>query len=209
MGEVEAALNRHGGVKEAVVVGREDGRGEKRLVAYYVEAEGGRERTAEGVGEGAAGGVAQGAVGGAAQGGEMAVAAAVTAGELREHVKGQLPDYMVPSVFVRLDEMPLTALGKVDRKALPAPEGGMAVREAEYIAPRTATEEILAGLWAELLNVGQVGVADNFFELGGHSLLATQLMSRVRAAFSVEVALRQLFEGRRWEGWRWRWTRRC
>ncbi len=159
-GEVEAALVGHAGVKQAVVVARGDGSGEKRLVAYYVAEEG---------------------------------AGAPTAGSLREHARGVLPEYMVPSIFVLLDAMPLTALGKVDRKALPAPEG-TAAREVEYVAPRTATEEMLAGIWGNLLGVERVGIADNFFELGGHSLLATQLMSRVREAFSVEVPLRQLFE---------------
>ncbi len=113
--------------------------------------------------------------------------------ELREHARRLLPDYMVPSVFMALDAMPLSQNGKVDHKSLPAPEGAGA-SEAEYVAPRTATEEMLAALWSDLLGVKQVGVADNFFELGGHSLLATQLMSRVREAFGAEVPLRQLFE---------------
>ncbi|HWS86533.1 MAG TPA: condensation domain-containing protein, partial [Pyrinomonadaceae bacterium] len=114
--------------------------------------------------------------------------------ELREHLLRRLPEYMVPSVFVRLDEMPLTSQAKIDRHALPEPEESRIESAVEYIAPRTATEEMLAGIWGELLGVEQVGVADDFFELGGHSLLATQLMSRVREAFSAEVALRQLFE---------------
>src|SRR2546423_14481546 len=100
---------------------------------------------------------------------------------------------MVPSAYVRLSEMPWTRNGKVDRKALPEPEG-LVVREGEYIAPRTEVEEVLAVIWSGLLGVEKVGVGDNFFELGGHSLLATELVSRVREAFSVEVALRQLFE---------------
>ena len=119
---------------------------------------------------------------------------APTVGELRAHLQQRLPEYMVPTVYVELAKIPLTALAKVDRQALPEPEAAGVVRDAEYLAPRTATEEILAGLWGEVLGVARVGVADNFFELGGHSLLATQLMSRVRAAFSVEVPLRQLFE---------------
>src|SRR5437762_2185320 len=90
------------------------------------------------------------------------------AGELREHLQERRPEYMVPSAYVELSEMPLTRNGKVDRKALPEPEG-LVVREAEYMAPRTATEEVLAGIWSELLRVERVGVMDNFFELGGHS----------------------------------------
>ena len=119
---------------------------------------------------------------------------APTVAELRAHLQQRLPEYMVPTVYVELAKIPLTALAKVDRQALPEPEAAGVVRGSEYLAPRTATEEILAGLWGEVLGVARVGVADNFFELGGHSLLATQLMSRVRAAFSVEVPLRQLFE---------------
>jgi len=113
------------------------------------------------------------------------------AGRLRAGLAAGLPDYMVPAVFVELDEIPLTPNGKVDRRALPAP------RRPEQEAgtgPRNPVEEKLAGLWAELLRQESVGVHDNFFELGGHSLLATQLVSRIRAAFGVEVSLRRLFE---------------
>jgi amino acid adenylation domain-containing protein/FkbM family methyltransferase len=112
--------------------------------------------------------------------------------ELRSYLKQRLPDYMVPSFFVFLEALPLTANGKVDRRALPAPELD---RETGFVAPRTALEELLAGLWAELLGVAEVSIDDDFFELGGHSLLATQLISRLRTEFGVEVALRQLFEG--------------
>ena len=115
------------------------------------------------------------------------------AGELREYLKAQLPDYMVPSFFVALNDLPLLPNGKLNRRALPAPES-MVVAEAEYVAPRTATEELLAGLWASVLRVNRVGINDNFFALGGHSLLATQVIARVRDAFGQEVALRSLFE---------------
>jgi amino acid adenylation domain-containing protein len=99
---------------------------------------------------------------------------------------------MVPSVYVYLEQLPLTANGKVDRRALPAPE--VAEREELYLEPRTATEEIVAGIWSHVLRVERVGVGENFFELGGHSLLATQVMSRLRKSFGVELALRELFE---------------
>nr|WP_253903091.1 non-ribosomal peptide synthetase [Corallococcus exiguus] len=111
---------------------------------------------------------------------------------LRESLKQRLPEYMVPSAFVFLDALPLTPNGKVDRKALPIPDASAS--NSDYVAPRTPTEELLASLWAEVLLLPRVGAQDHFFELGGHSLLATQLVARVRAAFSVELPLRSVFE---------------
>ena len=106
-------------------------------------------------------------------------------------LKERLPDYMVPAAFVLLDALPLTPSGKVARRALPAP---VALDEAAHVAPRTATEEILAGIYAGLLGRERVGAEDGFFDLGGHSLLATRLVSRVRAALGVELPLRAVFE---------------
>ena len=110
---------------------------------------------------------------------------------MREQLRASLPEYMMPSAFVLLAALPLTPNGKIDRKALPASERGSVV--ADYVAPRTPTEEIMAGIWAEVLKVERVGVHDNFFELGGHSLLATQVVSRVRQALRMDVSLRSLF----------------
>ncbi|WP_164003054.1 non-ribosomal peptide synthetase, partial [Pyxidicoccus caerfyrddinensis] len=155
-GEVEAVLRLQPGVREALVLAREDSPGDKRLVAYVV--------------------------------GEPEVSGDV----LREALAARLPEYMVPSAFVLLESFPLTANGKVDRKALPAPDATSSA--AEYVAPRTPTEEQLAALWAEVLRLPRVGVRDNFFEAGGHSLLATQLVSRIRASFGVELPLRAVFE---------------
>ncbi|HVF55927.1 MAG TPA: amino acid adenylation domain-containing protein, partial [Pyrinomonadaceae bacterium] len=114
--------------------------------------------------------------------------------ELRAGIKQSLPEYMVPSVFVTLEEMPLTANGKIDRKRLPAPEHVRPDTSLHHVGARTAVEEAISSIWAEVLKVPQVGVHDNFFELGGHSLLATQVMSRLREAFQVEMALRTMFE---------------
>jgi acyl carrier protein len=98
---------------------------------------------------------------------------------------------MVPAAVVVLDALPLNANGKVDRLALPAPA---APAGAEHVAPETPAEQVLAGIWAELLQLEQVGVQDDFFELGGHSLLASQAVSRIREAFATELPLNALFE---------------
>ena len=119
---------------------------------------------------------------------------APTTSELRRHLKEQLPEYMIPSAFVMVEEMPRTANGKVDRRALPEPERASAELESLYLAPRTPVEEELAGIWSRLLGLVRVGVNDNFFDLGGHSLLATQIVSRVRETFGLELPLRVLFE---------------
>ncbi|ELX13938.1 amino acid adenylation domain containing protein [Janthinobacterium sp. HH01] len=111
---------------------------------------------------------------------------------LRAALLASLPEYMVPAHFMVLERMPLTPNGKVDRKALPAPD--MARSEEGYVAPRTAAEEIMAGIWAGVLRLDKVGVHDNFFSLGGHSLLATQLVSQIRGAFEIELPLRAVFE---------------
>ena len=115
---------------------------------------------------------------------------------LREDLGQRLPDYMVPSAFVILDAFPLTPSGKLDRNALPAPDSGLRGLKTELVEPRNATEEQLVDIWRNLLRVDRVGIEDSFFDLGGHSLLATQLVSRVRAAFDVEIPLRTVFECR-------------
>ncbi|XEN34647.1 hypothetical protein M728_005308 (plasmid) [Ensifer sp. WSM1721] len=163
-GEIAARLCEHAWVRKAVVVAHEDRAGDKRLVAYVVcgpEA---------GPDEDDGGGLA---------------------GALRAHLGARLPDYMVPSAFVRLDALPLTPNGKLDRKALPSPADDAYARRA-YEAPQGAVETALAGIWQELLGVERVGRHDHFFELGGHSLLAVQLMERLRR-LSLGVEVRTLF----------------
>jgi amino acid adenylation domain-containing protein len=114
-----------------------------------------------------------------------------TAADLRRYLGEHLPAYMLPSAFVFLEAFPLNPNGKVDRKALPAPEYRA---EGEYVAPRTVAEEQLAAIWSGLLHRDQVGIHDDFFALGGHSLLATQIVSRVRQAFGVDMPLPVFFE---------------
>jgi acyl carrier protein len=110
---------------------------------------------------------------------------------LREHLRLSLPEYMVPGAFVLLEALPLSPNGKLDRKALPAPEhAGGADR---YVAPRTPVEEVLAGIWAEVLEVERVGVHDSYFDLGGHSLLIMRMLARIQATFGLEISIRTVF----------------
>ncbi|MCP3468522.1 non-ribosomal peptide synthetase [Bradyrhizobium sp. CCGUVB23] len=163
-GEIAARLCEHALVREAVVVAREDRSGDKHLVGYVVCAP-----------EAASNGPDGGAL----------------AGALRAHVSAHLPDYMVPSGFVRVAALPLTPNGKLDRQALPAPEDEAYARRS-YEPPQGEIETALATLWAELLGLERVGRHDHFFELGGHSLLAVQLMARLRR-LSLGVEVRTLF----------------
>lgn len=121
-------------------------------------------------------------------------AQAPSVAELRVFLRNKLPEQMVPSAFILLNELPRTPHGKLDRRALPVPEPSRPELETNYVYPRTPVEEILAGIWAGLLKVEKVGIHDNFFELGGHSLLATQVVSRVREAFQLDLPVRGLFE---------------
>jgi non-ribosomal peptide synthetase component F len=113
--------------------------------------------------------------------------------ELRKFLKRKLPDYMLPAAFMFVDALPRTPNGKLDRNALPRPDqSGFDVKT--YQAPRTAAEETVAKIWADVLKVERVGIHDNFFDLGGHSLLATRVISRTRAAFHTDLSLRSFFE---------------
>ncbi|MFC4047984.1 AMP-binding protein, partial [Dactylosporangium siamense] len=122
------------------------------------------------------------------------VVGSVTVERLQERVRERLPEFMVPAVFVELTALPLNANGKVERSALPAPDSARPEATGEFVAPRTPAEELLSGIWADVLGVERVGVHDNFFDLGGHSLLATRVASRVRTVFGVEVPVAALFD---------------
>ena len=117
-----------------------------------------------------------------------------TVSELNGFLRHNLPEYMVPSVFVYLDALPLTSNGKIDRRNLPDPDQSRPEQESTFVAPRTPVEELLAEIWAEVLRVEQVGIHDNFFELGGHSLSLTQIFSRIKRVFRVALPLRMLFD---------------
>ncbi|CJC13532.1 surfactin synthetase [Streptococcus pneumoniae] len=109
----------------------------------------------------------------------------------RDYLKDQLPNYMIPSYFVGLNAFPLTPNGKIDRKALPAPEKQEIA--SCYIAPRTSTEKTIVSIWHEVLGMENIGIQDSFFEIGGHSLLATQAVSNLKEAFGIEIPLHDLF----------------
>ena len=131
------------------------------------------------------------------QGNKQLVSYIVPKGEfdrsgIQSYLKELLPDYMIPAYLVALEEIPLTSNGKIDRKALPDPEG--TVKEGGYTAPRTEAEAKLAAIWEEVLEVEQVGITDDFFELGGHSLLAVRLVSQIRKAFAAELPISDVFD---------------
>jgi len=120
--------------------------------------------------------------------------AAVTASSLREHLRKQLPDYMIPPVFVRMDSLPVTVSGKVDRGSLPRPSASNTLREEKFVPPQGVVEQRLAPIIASLLHLDGIGAHDNFFFLGGHSLLGTQLLTKISEVFGVELTLLQLFD---------------
>ena len=114
--------------------------------------------------------------------------------ELRSYLQQQLPDYMVPSQFISLTELPLTVNGKVDRRALPDPDTERTIADEEFCGPRTPAEEQLASIWSDVLRTPRIGIHDSFFELGGESILAIKLISRMNKDFDIELPVRALFE---------------
>lgn len=124
----------------------------------------------------------------------------VDAASIRSFLEERLPDYMIPALFMRLDEMPVDPSGKINRRLLPEADISKLKVQTEYVAPRTPTEEKLCAMIEEVLHIERAGVKDNFFELGGHSMMATQVVSRIRDEFDVELSLRSLFENPTAEG---------
>ncbi len=167
LGEIEAVLLAHPRIEAAVVDVRTSAAGDLRLAAWVVAADG--------------------------EPGGAAPAEPLTVTAIAEWLRRELPDYMVPSAIVPVDELSLTAHGKLDRSALPAPRWGLLAGDRRWVAPRPGIEATLAGQWRDLLAVERVGALDSFFDLGGHSLLATRVISRVRELFDVELSLRDFF----------------
>jgi amino acid adenylation domain-containing protein len=161
LGEVEAVINQHPVVAEAVVMVREDQPGDQRLVAYLV----------------------------------TTIGVPLNIAELRESLKQQLPDYMVPAAFMGMESIPLTTNGKIDRSALPPPQpANFGIDQANFVAAGNSIEEILTGIWAEILQVAQVGVADNFFDLGGNSLLGLRVITQIQERFELKVSVVRLYQ---------------
>ncbi|HCI82956.1 MAG TPA: non-ribosomal peptide synthetase, partial [Ktedonobacter sp.] len=163
LGEIEAQLVFHLQVRQCVVVARDNGAGDKQLVAYVVLRE--KQDTTDNT----------------------------TGTELRELVQKALPDYMMPSAFVELDALPQTPNGKVDRLALPAPETARQLVDKPFVAPTTLGQLQLQHIWEELLDVRPIGVHDNFFHIGGHSLLAAKLVERIEQESGKRISLATLF----------------
>jgi acyl carrier protein len=159
LGEIEAALLKHEGVRDCVVVAGEEKESGGHLIAYVVSGDG----------------------------------AGLDANDLRTFMKELVPEYMVPTTVVFLDQLPLTASGKVDRGALPAPDPEKAAAHG-FVAPRTELERTIAAVWATVLGKQKIGVNDNFFDLGGHSLLVAKVHMQLCAELEMEIPMVKLFE---------------
>ena len=167
LGEIEAVLSQHPAIKEVVVLAREDVPGNKRLVAYLVPAVG--------------------------VSGHQTFQVPLFVEDVRNFLKDKLPHYMIPAAFVFLDALPLSANGKVDRKALPAPDTLRPKLEEAFVAPRNPVEEALAGIWAQILGIDKVGIHDNFFDLGGASIQSLQIIAKAGEA-GLQLTPEMLFE---------------
>jgi acyl carrier protein len=169
LGEIESALQEYAGVLQSAVMVRQDKAGDKRLVAYVVAG------SAEPVN------------------GNGSSKTRLQIGELREHLRRRLPEYMVPSAFVEMDQLPLNHSGKVDRKKLPDVEGVTSRKAEDIVPPRTETERYIAEIWQEFLKVDKVSVEDNFFDIGGHSLMVVQIQARLASRFGNRLRVVDFF----------------
>ncbi len=183
LGEIEAVLAQHEAVREAVVLAREDTPGVRRLVAYVVPDQ--EQRTTQRVPDKEQTSEQEDS--------QFSIFNSQFPGELRAFLQDQLPNYMVPALFVLLDALPLTPNGKIDRQALPRPDSARQGEDA-YAPPRTALERAIAAAWQEVLQVEVVGVEDNFFELGGSSVHIVQVHSRLHAALGRDVPIIDMFK---------------
>jgi len=174
--EIETVLGQHPAIREVAVIVREDSPGEKRLVAYIVTTKDERRKTKDEPDP------------------SFVLRPSSFVSELRAFLIERLPDYMIPSAFVLLDALPLTPNGKVNRRALPAPPRLRSELDSAFVAPRTPLEELLAGIWADVLDLDYIGIHDDFFALGGQSLLAARVMARVREASQLELPIRAIFD---------------
>ncbi|UNY98311.1 amino acid adenylation domain-containing protein [Zhouia spongiae] len=163
LGEIESVLNQQDQVSSSVVLAKEDASGNKQLVGYVVPSQ------------------------------DVEPSQGLKIDKLREALSKTLPDYMVPSLFVSLEAMPLTSNGKIDKKALPDLQGNLQMTK-EYVAPKTEIELKLVSIWQELLGIEKIGVHDDFFELGGHSLLITRVNSKIKTEFNNDISLDVLFK---------------
>ncbi|MBF2063674.1 MAG: amino acid adenylation domain-containing protein [Calothrix sp. C42_A2020_038] len=180
LGEIEAALAQHPLIRASVVIVKEDQVGNKQIIAYVVLNLRSSQTDFTDLME----------MDNLISSGEVVHSAIQS--QLRVFLKSKLPDYMLPSLFVILKELPLTANGKVNRRALPKPS---VMNETDNLVnPYTSTEKIVAEIWSDILGIKQISTHDNFFELGGHSLRSVQVMSRLQSAFQLELSLRYLFE---------------
>jgi acyl carrier protein len=169
LGEIEAALQEHESVRQTVVIVRENGAGDKRLVACVVSKPVDKKE-------------------------HQSSQTGLRTDELREHLQAKLPEYMVPASFVQLEELPLNSNGKIDRRALAQLSIKEKRDEVGYVTPRTPEEKLLAEIWADMLHVERVGMHDNFFRLGGHSLTVIQVIARIRESLGVELPVKAIFE---------------
>jgi len=167
LGEIAAILSQYPAVEKTVVLVREDLPSDKRLVAYIIPKQ---------------------------EAGTSPPDPANFSTELRDFLKAKLPEYAIPSAYVLLESLPLTANGKVDRHALPAPQQTNLAKATTFVPPRDALERQLVQIWEDTLNVSSIGVQDNFFELGGHSLLAVRLMAEIHSCFEKNLPLATLFQ---------------